>query len=150
MNAENRKTIGGVEFEAVRMDKPIKHWRARVVATGYLFAAGCFKSASRPQLFESIAESARHCGRDFHHQTIDASDDRPRAIRHGANKNAVLWGFHPDHANGEPIKLSDNMSDSYAICRRREGWIVAVYAAGDEPLGLRSQATAQRSPAHAA
>lgn len=61
----NYKTIAGVEFEAVRMQHPIPHWRAKVVQTGFIFEAGCFKSESRPKLWQSIEDTARVRGASF-------------------------------------------------------------------------------------
>ncbi len=58
----DRRTIGGIEFEAVRMDRPILHWRARIVSTGHLYEAGVFKSESRPRLWASIEDTARRVG----------------------------------------------------------------------------------------
>lgn len=58
----NRKVIAGVEIEAIRMLRPLPHWRAKVVATGYLYQAGVFKSDSRPHLFQSIEDTARRIG----------------------------------------------------------------------------------------
>ena len=61
----NRKTIAGIEFEAIRETKPIPHWRARVVATGYTYEPGCFKSHSRPALWESIEYTAKRRGEEL-------------------------------------------------------------------------------------
>ena len=68
------RTIAGVEFEAVRMMRPIPHWRAKVVKTGYLFESGCFKSESKPKMFESIEYTASRLGADrFYKDTMEAS-----------------------------------------------------------------------------
>lgn len=57
----NRRNIGGVEFEAVkvpsRSGKP--YWAARVVATDFLCSPGCFDGHSRPALWASIEQTAK-------------------------------------------------------------------------------------------
>jgi hypothetical protein len=63
MNAIETKIIAGVEFEAVRMSRPIPHWRPRVIETGCLIEAGVFKSESRPKMWESMEYTARRIGK---------------------------------------------------------------------------------------
>jgi hypothetical protein len=71
----NLKTIGGIVFEAVRYDHPRPHWRARCVATRYVFQAGVFKSASRPQMWASIQDIARRLGPErFTRETLSAKE----------------------------------------------------------------------------
>jgi hypothetical protein len=67
------KTIAGIEFEAVRIMRPIPHWRPRVVSTGYLYDSGIFNSESRPKMFESIEYMARRIGHErFAKETLEA------------------------------------------------------------------------------
>lgn len=63
-NDPSRRTIAGIEFEAVRFTRPCPHWRPKVLQTGYLYEAGCFKSESRPKLWESMEYTARRCGEE--------------------------------------------------------------------------------------
>ena len=73
MAETNRKIIAGVEFEGVRMANPCFHWRARVVKTGYVYDAGCFKSESRPKLWDSIEYTATRIGAErFAKEALDA------------------------------------------------------------------------------
>lgn len=51
----NNFTVAGIEFECVRVEKPIKHWCLKIVETGYQFEAGCFpKNKSRPALIAEV------------------------------------------------------------------------------------------------
>ena len=50
-------------------------------------------------------------------------------------RELVLWGTHPAHG-GIPLKL-EHYSKSAKRRREGEGWTGAVYAAGDEPEGLK-------------
>lgn len=54
MSSGNRFTVGDVEFEAVRFQSPIPHWRPKIVETGEILEAGVFNSDSRPKMKESI------------------------------------------------------------------------------------------------
>lgn len=54
----------------------------------------------------------------------------------------VLWGFHPAHCDGEPIKLCTHSAASQRT-HERQGWTCAAYRGGNSPEGLRAQAKAQ-------
>lgn len=57
------KTIGGVEFEALRISNPAPHWRVKVVKTGYVFEAGVFPSTkSLDYLWQYVEDAARRRG----------------------------------------------------------------------------------------
>lgn len=58
----HRKTIAGIEFEALRETRPVPHWRPMVVATGYVYAAGRFKSTSKPKMWQSMEDTATRLG----------------------------------------------------------------------------------------
>lgn len=60
----DRKTIAGVELEAVRFERPVKHWRVKVVPTGVVIEAGVFKGSSRPVMWEDIEYRARRFGEE--------------------------------------------------------------------------------------
>lgn len=62
MNNQSRRTVAGVEFEAVRFMSPAPHWRPRVVKTGYVFDVGVFKNDSRPHMWESMEYMAHRIG----------------------------------------------------------------------------------------
>lgn len=59
----------------------------------------------------------------------------------------VLWGSKACYLNGIPIKLSSgNLSHCRMAQRAREregSWLLAIYKAGTEPIGLRLQAGPQ-------
>lgn len=139
----NRRTIGGIEFEAVRETRPIPRWRARVVATGYLYEAGCFHSKSRPQLWESIEDGARHRGSPLWESDNLTAHADDHARKQPSAAPFVLWGSHPSHNDGQPLKLA-GYSRNETVRRTREGWICAAYRVGDEPEGLRLMADARR------
>jgi len=136
----DKRTIGGVEFEAVRCTTPIPHWRLRVVLTGFLFEAGCFKSESRPKLWESVEHTARVVGDRWLRDNLTA---------HNAGSDVsggpyVLWGFKPGHADGQPIKLCDYSRDE-EITRTRQGWICSAYRVGEPATGLIALAGAPKT-----
>lgn len=58
------RTIAGLAFEAVRMTRPVKHWRPRVIQTGQLVLPGVFKGESRRQLWQSMEDTAQRVGHD--------------------------------------------------------------------------------------
>jgi len=59
-----KNTIGGIEFEAVRRDRPIPHWRLHNVATGETYEAGVFPSGSKSKLWAGAADALRRLGPD--------------------------------------------------------------------------------------
>jgi hypothetical protein len=70
----DRKVISGIEFEAVRVMRPIPHWRAKVVETGYVFEPGIYNGESRPKLWGSIEYMAKRLGEDrFAKETLEAA-----------------------------------------------------------------------------
>ena len=127
----SRRIIGGIAFEAVRMAVPSLHWRVRVTETGYLYAAGCFSSESRPKLWAAVEDGARLRGNSWVRENLTAHDARWQC--HDAA--FVLWGFHPAHAGGQPIKISD-YDVVEELARKRQGWTCCAYLAGEEPSGL--------------
>ena len=127
----DKRTIGGVEFEAVRFDRPVPHWRLRVVLTGYTFEAGCFKSESRPKLWESVEYTARVVGDRWRRDSLVAHN----AANDSAGGPYVLWGFKAGHADGQPIKLCDYSRDE-ENARQRQGWVCSAYRVSEEPAGL--------------
>lgn len=71
----DRRTIAGVDFEAVRFDKPVKHYRPRVIATGYIYSVGVFDSKSRPKMWESMEYMASRISADrFAREAIEAKN----------------------------------------------------------------------------
>lgn len=69
----NKQTIAGVEFEAVRFSLPVPHWRAKVVATGYIFEAGVFPgSTSRPKMWACVEYTAKRRGAAFANECLAA------------------------------------------------------------------------------
>jgi len=51
----------------------------------------------------------------------------------------ILWGYHPAHANGLPLKLAE-ASDAERTRRESEGWKCATYPKGAAPDGLIAEA----------
>ena len=69
----NKRTIAGIEFEAVKFTKPCIHYRPRVVSTGYLYQSGIFNGHSRPKLWASIEYMASRIGNErFKKETLEA------------------------------------------------------------------------------
>ena len=68
----NKRTIAGIEFEAVRMTSPVPHWRVKVCKTGYIYETGIFSSESRPKLWESMEYMVSRIGAErFAKETLD-------------------------------------------------------------------------------
>jgi hypothetical protein len=56
-------TIGGVEFELVRVKSPVPYWRVKTIENDHLFEAGCFpKNRSRPALLEELEYAFKRAG----------------------------------------------------------------------------------------
>lgn len=69
----NQATIAGVDLEAVRELTPIPHWRVKVVRTGFVYDAGCFKSESRPKMWASVEYTAQRLGEErFRNEMLNA------------------------------------------------------------------------------
>ena len=60
----NKRTIAGIEFEAVRFTQPLPHWRPRITATGETIEAGIFPTHSRPAMWDGIEYMAQRIGYD--------------------------------------------------------------------------------------
>jgi hypothetical protein len=58
----NYKTIAGVEFEAIRFDRPVKHWRPKVIKTGEIIGVCVFKGDSRPKLWADMERACKIIG----------------------------------------------------------------------------------------
>lgn len=60
----------------------------------------------------------------------------------------VLWGSHQDYAGGTAIKLTGGTlrrcKAQQGVRERDGGWLLAIYAKGTEPTGLRLQAAARQ------
>lgn len=54
-------------------------------------------------------------------------------------RELILWGFHPEYCDGQPIRL-ERYSKQAQYYRERHGWTCAAYFAGDIPSGLQVQA----------
>ena len=64
-DAQNKKTIGGIEFEAVRFKTPIPHWRLKLPNGTILEAgAGGFDTSSRPKLWDSVQYMLDRLGKE--------------------------------------------------------------------------------------
>ena len=70
----NKKTICGIDLEAVRKKHPIPHWRVKVSETGYVFESGVFNSESRPKMWESVERTLKVIGPErFRRDILEAA-----------------------------------------------------------------------------
>jgi hypothetical protein len=62
----DRRTIGGIEFEAVPAEsRGVRYWRARVVSTGYTFEPGVFHGSTRPAMWADMEHVCRIRGQEL-------------------------------------------------------------------------------------
>jgi hypothetical protein len=72
--ADDRATIAGVAFEAVRCGVRRPYWRAKVCKTGHVFPGGVFGGHSRPLLWASVMRVANLRGWSrFADETLSAN-----------------------------------------------------------------------------
>lgn len=69
---------------------------------------------------------------------------KPTTAAYALPSTCVLWGSHPDYADGAVIRLREGTQRQCQTAQRQRerdgGWTaLGIYRAGDEPTGLRMQ-----------
>jgi|SRR6185295_13370733 len=72
-------------------------------------------------------------------RNVENDEEKRMSKKSEAKRELILWGFHPEYCDGQPIKL-EKYSKQAQYRREREGWTCAAYFAGDIPSGLQVQA----------
>lgn len=76
----NTRTIGGIEFEAIRQTRPTPHWRLKSLANGQIYASGTagLDGSSRPKLWASLEDIHRRSSPRAFHETFALTDTESR------------------------------------------------------------------------